>query len=250
MRDYDKIFDDPYSIKLLEPTSSRQSDEFIQGDFDGETITFNLHDYNFMYKHPLLYDIVLYDYLKCRTPDEIASVVKQVWEANKVSASTVRMLEIGAGSGAFGECMKSMVGVGELVGLDISAAAMEAARRDRPSIYDEYIVADLTALSPAVESQLRDFRFSCVGVASATGWGNHIPVAGFEKAFDLLIPGGWYIFHVKPNDPDPECVELCQWIETKIQSGQATQIYRGSHFHRLRTTGSEIFYDVVVAVKA
>ncbi len=250
MDNHSNRFDDPYSIKLLEPTSSRQSDEFIEGSFDGKRTRFNLHDYEFMYNHPLLYDIVLYDYLKCRTPDEIAAVVKRVWEANDVDASSIRMLEIGAGSGAFGECMRSVVGVGELVGLDISATAMKAAKRDRPSIYDDYVVADLTALGSVVEGKLRDSRFSCIGVASATGWGNHIPVAGFENAFDLLTPGGWFIFHVKPNDPDPECIELCRWIDKKIESGQAEQKYRGSHFHRLRTTGSEIFYDVVLVTRS
>ncbi|MEL6316754.1 MAG: methyltransferase domain-containing protein, partial [Pseudomonadota bacterium] len=229
--------------------SSKQSDEFFFAKIGGEDVRFNIHDYDSLYQHAWLYDIVLYKYLKCGTPSEIVSAMTEVWSSHDIDPSSIRMLEIGAGSGPFGQELKETVKVGHLVGLDISPHARTAALRDRPTIYDDYLVADLTALEAPDRDRLATAQLNCVGVASATGWGNHIPVAGFQSAFEMLPSGGWFIFHVKPNDPDPECIELCNWVETKAANGEMDQKYRRSHFHRNRSDGETIYYDVVIGRK-
>ncbi|MGD1869533.1 MAG: class I SAM-dependent DNA methyltransferase [Neomegalonema sp.] len=238
-----------YNVRFEQPGSARQDDEYMVADLDGETRRVNIHDYASMYQVPWLYDIALYHVLKCETPTEMSGAIKGVWDEHNVDMEGLRVLELGAGSGAFGHELRHTLGVGRLIGLDIEPKAAEAAKRDRPGLYDEYVVADLTALSTAEQEMLEDEQFNTVAMASATGWGNHIPMAGFEKGFELLRPGGWFIFHVTPNDPDPECIELCDWVQAKVDSGALRQAYRRSHFHRKSSNGSEIFYDVVLGVK-
>lgn len=248
MGDYDYI-PKLYDVTFDSPETTKQSDEFFWADVDGKRQRFNIHDYATLYRVPWLYDIALYHNLVCRTPTEMAAAIDGVWQAEGVDRSALRALELGAGSGAFGHELRQKLGVPHLEAIDICPEAAEAAARDRPGLYNAYHIDDLTALRPATEAGFRDTAFNVVAMASATGWGNHIPLAGFENSFDLLSPGGWYIFHVKPNDPDPECIELCAWVEHLVASGRLAQKHRGSHFHRKSSNGSDIYYDVVIGVK-
>lgn len=238
-----------YDVAFDAPSSDRQSDEFFSATIDGETRRFNIHDYDTLYGVPWLYDIALYHNLACATPTEMSGAIAKTLEAHGVNAASRRVLELGAGSGAFGHELRHTVGVGYLAGLDISERAALAAERDRAGLYDAYHVADLTALDETTKTAIAAAGVDTIAMASATGWGNHIPVAGFETSFQLLPTGGWYIFHVKPNDPDPECIDLCHWVDGKIRSGALDMKYRASHFHRESSGGGKIFYDVVIGVK-
>lgn len=238
-----------YDVEFEAPESSRQSDEYFLATVDGRRQRFNIHDYATLYRIPWLYDVALYHNLVCRTPTEMSGAIDRVWRDLGVERSSLRALELGAGSGVFGHELRHTLGIPHLEAIDICAEAAEAAERDRPGVYDAYHIDDLTDLSPQTEAALRAAGFNVVAMASATGWGNHIPLAGFEQSFDLLVPGGLFVFHVKPNDPDPECIELCNWVEAKVQSGRLDQKYRGSHFHRKSSNGSEIYYDVVIGTK-
>jgi SAM-dependent methyltransferase len=248
MSEYDYI-PKLYDVHYDAPETDRQSDEFFWATVDGRKQRFNIHDYATLYRVPWLYDIALYHNLVCRTPTEMSAAIDRVWKALEVDRSKLRALELGAGSGAFGHELRHTLHIPHLEAIDICPEAAEAAMRDRAGLYDAYHIDDLTKLSPTAEVALSKAAFNVVAMASATGWGNHIPLAGFETSFDLLVPGGWYIFHVKPNDPDPECIELCAWVANKVESGAMDQKYRGSHFHRKSSNGSDIYYDVVVGVK-
>ena len=247
MTEYDYI-PKVYNLKFEQPGTSRQSDEFFTATIEGKERRFNIHDYDTLYAVPWLYDIALYHGLECRTPTEMANAIDGVWADEKVDRQALRVLELGAGSGAFGQELRR-IGVGRLEALDISNLAAQAGGRDRPNLYDDYHVDDLTQLKDEVHAALCLAKFNVVAMASATGWGNHIPLDGFEQAFKLLQPSGWFIFHVKPNDPDPECIELCNWIERKFKDGELRQRYRASHFHRRSSNGQDIFYDVVIGTK-
>jgi SAM-dependent methyltransferase len=236
-----------YDINFPEKTGLSQGEEYFLFHQDGKEKRIGLHDYQTIYKYPMLYEALLYETLKCRTPSEICNVLNKVWEDR--DKSKLHMLEIGAGSGIFAEYLRKEVGITDISGLDIYEEAKQAAERDRPSLYSSYYVCDLTDLQPEMLAELQGQQFNCIGVASATGWGNHIPLKGFEQAFDLLAPGGWFIFHVKPNDPDPECVALNQWIGKKIDSKELDVRVRQSCFHRKGIDGTPIYYDVVVGVR-
>jgi hypothetical protein len=239
-----------YDVEYEAPETDRQSDEFFWANVDGRRQRYNIHDYATLYRVPWLYDIALYHNLVCRTPTEMSAAIDKVWQAARLDRAGLRALELGAGSGAFGHELRHTLGIRHLEAVDICPEAAVAGTRDRPHLYDAYHVDDLTALSPATQAAFRKAEFNVVAMASATGWGNHIPLEGFERSFEILIPGGWYIFHVKPNDPDPECIELCAWVADKVASGKMEQKYRSSHFHRKSSNGTDIYYDVVVGVKA
>ncbi|WP_123658970.1 methyltransferase domain-containing protein [Salinisphaera japonica] len=227
-----------------------QSAEGFSAIVDGTRTNFKMHDYPSMYRVPGLYDAMMFGMLGCRTPALLAKVVEVCLEASAFNGS-IRMLEIGAGSGAFAEQIRRRNFIVErLVGLDIHEEARSAAERDRPGVYDDYLICDLTRLDRHVAERIKDLSPNCVAVASATGWGNHIPVAGFQAAFDHLSDQGWFVFHVKPNDPDPECIALNEWITQLIASGSILNPTRGRIFHRENVDGNPIFYDYIVGQKA
>jgi len=248
MSRYDYI-PDLYNIKFLEPETSKQSDENFHAKVSNAVEVFNIHDYASLYRIPWLYDIALYHALQCKTPTEMSDAIAAVWAEAHVDTIGLRVLELGAGSGAFGYELRHTLRVGRLEAIDICPEAALAAERDRPGIYDAYYVDDLTNLSSATRSAFNAAQFNVVAVASATGWGNHIPLSGFQKGVDLLSAGGWFIFHVKPQDPDPECVQLCMWIDELLTSGRLTQVYRRPHFHRKSSNGTDITYDVIIGRK-
>ncbi len=239
-----------YDIRYQKPETAKQSDEYFSAEVNGERQLFNIHDYATLYRIPWLYDIALYHTLQCRTPTEMSDVLRTVWTQDNVVPEDLRVLELGAGSGAFGYELRNTLNVGRLDAIDICPEASIAAGRDRSGLYDAYFVDDLTKLRPETEAAFDAAQYNVVAVASATGWGNHIPIAGFQKGFDVLCSEGWFVFHVKPGDPDPECIELCAWIDDLIASGKLHQSYRGSHFHRKSSNGTEISYDVVIGRKA
>lgn len=250
MLDYDRMCRTMDIQPVISSDSrSSQSAEAFSAVVDGERQTFLMHDYPTMYKVAGLYDAMMFGMLSCRTPPLLAKVFEVCLEAMAFT-TPIRMLEIGAGSGAFGEQVKKRnFVVGRLVGLDNIKEAREAAARDRPSVYEDYLVCDLTRLDKSAVGSITRLEPNCVAVASATGWGNHIPVSGFQAAFDLLEKDGWFVFHVKPNDPDPECVALNQWIDHLVEDGKIENSTRGRIYHRQNVDGYPIFYDYVVGQK-
>lgn len=237
-----------YNVRFPDTKDLSQGEEFFYVQLNGEEKKMKLHDYEDLYKHPFLYEAILYDLLKCSTPQAICNLLKKALQENEVQAKDLRVLEMGAGSGIFGEALKNM-GVGYVAGLDIYEIAKEAAYRDRPSLYDKYYIEDLTQPSEDAVKDIEASKFNCVAVASATGWGNHIPVKGFDNAFNVLEDGGWFVYHVKRDAEDQECIDLCAWIDDKIESKIFEVKAQDSCFHRNSIQNVPIYYDVIIGTK-
>ena len=227
-------------------TGARQSEEEFWATVGGRRSKFSVHDYRSMYPVPWLYDSMIYGMLGCETPVRLALALHSYLADHGMNTGTVRVLEIGAGSGAFAHALRQASVTDSIIGLDLYEEARCAATRDRPSVYTDYLVDNLCALSGSARRRIGSYDPQCVAVASATGWGNHIPVEGFENAFGLLQSGGLFVFHVKPDDPDPECVALNTWIDDKIRNEEIVDVARESIFHRRSVSGGEIFYDFVI----
>lgn len=73
--------------------------------------------------------------------------------------SEVRLLEIAAGNGVSGEALAA-TGLHPTAGVDVLPEARAAARRDRPGLYDVYVVGDPCALDRAAVNVLRDRRLN------------------------------------------------------------------------------------------
>ncbi len=128
-------------------------------------------------------------------------------EAGRAAAGQ-RVLDFGAGNGIGGRELRG-AGVGHVVALDIEPAARAAALRDRPGVYDDYLVGDLAAGDGDLLRDLGERGLTAVVALSAVGVG-HVPPSTLARALDLLGPGGIYAFAVTralmPGSDDPEGV--------------------------------------------
>jgi predicted TPR repeat methyltransferase len=155
------------------------------------------HDYAALYAVPGLYERVFYDELGMRTTDELIDLYAAALETLGRPPAAERVLDLGAGNGIAGERLRAQ-GVGTVVGVDLEPAARDGAMRDRPGVYDDYLVADLGA-DPAARAALRERSFTSLLAVSAIGVG-HIPLELLADAIeDLLEPGGLFGFAVSDD---------------------------------------------------
>lgn len=167
--------------------------EYQDGDERRRT---GFHDYAAIYAVPGLYERVFYRELGMCSAATVVGEFARVLANEARDPAKERVLDVGAGNGIGGERLRQL-GVGHLVGLDLEPMAGEAARRDRPGLYDDYVVGDLLSLPAETFEWLRAQRFTAVLALAAIGVG-HIPPAALERALSLLDPAGLFAFAVTP----------------------------------------------------
>src|SRR5690606_24550547 len=172
-----------------------QDSEYCSVLLDGSWQQVRFHDYDRIFTIPGLYEQLFHDILDCRSPDVIGKLLKEELQRNNVPASSLRVLDLGAGNGVVGEQLRT-VGVGYLVGADILQEAKDAARRDRPEVYDDYHVVDMTQLTESEQDALAGHRFNALSCVAALGYGD-IPPEAFRAAFNFVSDGGWIAFTIK-----------------------------------------------------
>ena len=151
----------------------------------------DFHDYAALYGEPGLYERVFYDGLGMRSAEEVVGLYAGAIARDGGVAADERVLDLGAGNGIGGELLRA-AGVGSVVGLDLEPVAREAALRDRPGVYDDYLVADLGADPDALAGR----QFTAVVAVSAIGAG-HIPMAVLADTITgQLGRGGLFAFAV------------------------------------------------------
>ena len=103
-------------------------------------------------------------------------------------APSLNILDLGCGTGLFGEAIKDLKK--SLVGVDLSPRMIDKARQRQ--IYDELIVGDiLNYLAEANPSQ-----FDLIAATDVFIYvGNLQPI--FEQASRILAPGGWFTFSIE-----------------------------------------------------
>lgn len=162
---------------------------------DGEKETIRLHDYDRIFALPGLYEQLIYDRLKCQSPTRVVSSLHYALDQSDQQPEGLRVLDIGAGNGMVGEEI-ARHGAARIVGLDIIPEARDATERDRPGVYDDYYVVDLTDLSDDEREDLESWSFNCLVSVAALGFGD-LPVEAFVEAFNLVSDEGWVAFNVK-----------------------------------------------------
>ncbi len=165
-----------------------------------------------------------------------------------MKASDLRVLDVGAGNGMVGEEIRGL-GVDTIHGVDIIDEAAAAAHRDRPDIYDEYVVADLTALSPAQRDSLVAADLNTMTTVAALGFGD-MPPAAFAAAFNLIGTPGLLVFNIKEDfvsadDPSGFNTMIQRMFDEKVIVPLAEEHYR----HRLSVRGEPLHYLAFVARK-
>ena len=198
------------------------------------------HDYAAMYAVPGLYERAMYEELGMSTASEIPRLFGRTLDELGLAPAEQRVLDFGAGNGVSGERIRE-VGVGHLVGLDIEPMARVAALRDRPEVYDAYLVGDLTGDASPVVDELAGHDFTAMLAVAAVGIG-HVPPPALERAMGLVEPGGLFAFAVTPallpGSTDAEGLGtgypgyLAQVFETH------TILARHEYVHRQQTDGT------------
>ncbi len=172
-----------------------QSEAYFSVIEDGKPIKLRFHDYSEIFARPGLYEQLFYDRLKCTSPQKVAELLHRSLASELESCSELRIIDLGAGNGMMAERLRG-TGVSRIVGADIIPEARDAAFRDRPFVYDDYVVADFTKLSGEEKNDLKDWNFDCLTSVAALGFGD-IPPAAFFEALQLVATKGWVAFNIK-----------------------------------------------------
>lgn len=265
-----------------------QDDEWCEL-VDGEHVTrIRFHDYAQVYSIPGLYNQLFGgpdSETGCVSPQVMAGLLREqlplVLHDGDDSKPKLRVLDLGAGNGMMGEEIRCLVGgygegggtllVGRdstrLVGFDILPEAMAAAERERPGVYDAYVVADITeyvTAPPGDQAEAAVFAqgFNVLTSVSSLAFGDG-SVRVFKAAVSLVDEGGLLVFNLKEDFFDPvqpqdevkaadggdEVNGFSSLIRNAVENGVLSIVVKRRYCHRYSVTGEPLYYIAVVAVK-
>lgn len=225
-----------------------QDEEWVVVNIDRGWTKIRLHDYHEVFSVPGLYERWVYDILGCRSPAKIAELLGDALAGAGVDPASLCVLDLGAGNGCVAEEL-SCIGVKSFVGADILHEARDAAERDRPGLYGEYIVGDLTNLPADEQRTLDQQACNCLTCVAALGFGD-IPVEVFAAAFNQIEDGGWIAFTVKVDFLDEQDVSgFSRLIRAVLADGVLELSERGNYQHRLSTDGTPLEYVAFIGRK-
>ncbi len=242
---------DPVHFQLKLPSSEEaldQDEEWCEAVIDGETRRFRFHDYNEIYNVPGLYEAIFYDTLKCCSPRVVVQMLEDALREVDEPAETLRILDMGAGNGIVAEELRRRR-VDHIVGVDIIPEAKEAAERDRPSAYDDYVVADLTSLTPEQFKDFDEAEFNCLTLVAALGF-DDIPAAAFMNAFRFVNAPGWIVFNIKEEFlRDEDQGQFASLMDDLLKRDIIRMHAFKRYCHRLSVTGEKLYYAAIIARK-
>ena len=241
-----------YEIKLPPPgVRHEQDNEWCLVRVDGTERRIRFHDYGDIYRHDGLYEQLFYDVLECSSPETVVGLLREELARASADPAGLTALDIGAGNGMVAEELAA-AGIGSIVGVDIIPEAAEAAERDRPGLYDAYLVEDLTALSARARDALDEHDFTLLTCVAALGFGD-IPPAAFASAYDLLPTGAWLAFCIKEDFVESNGTPrggFAGLIRELVERGSLEVSARKRYRHRTATNGDPLHYVAFVARKA
>jgi predicted TPR repeat methyltransferase len=162
--------------------------------------------------------------------------------------SELRAFDLGAGNGMMGEQLRDL-GAEEVVGADLLPEAAAAAERDRPGVYDDYVVGDLTAVDDTVAEDLARRRFNCLTTVAALGFGD-IPPPVFTQACEFIEPDGWVVFNIKEDFlGSGDQTGFSRLVRESVEDGALELEAQRRYRHRLSVAGEPLYYAGLVARK-
>jgi SAM-dependent methyltransferase len=249
-RSADAIETDEFVLRLPDEADkgADQDEEWCEVERDGETRRLRFHDYSDIYSIPGLYERLIYEELRCDSPRVIARLLAGELERRDVDPATLRALDLGAGNGIVAEEL-ARVGVEHLVGIDIIPEAAEAAERDRPGLYDDYVVADLTEDNAEVRARLDSHELNCFTCVAALGFGD-IPPEVFIEALRRVNTPSLVAYNIKETflgEKDPS--GFSDLVEKLDAEGSLVTLAKERYQHRLSWAGEPLHYYAVLAEK-
>ncbi len=225
-----------------------QDEEWCELNWDGLWRRIRFHDYHEIYTVPGLYETIFYRLLRCNSPKRVAGLLNDVLSERDKGINGLKVLDVGAGNGMVGEELLNL-GVRKVVGIDIISQAKDATYRDRPWVYDDYIVANLCDLHERKEEQIREQNLNCLACVAALGYGD-IPTRAFTMAMDMVDTPAWLAFNIKEDflyadDSTGFCRLIHEMSKRRLIRIEAYQRYQ----HRLSIGGKPLHYVAMVARK-
>jgi predicted TPR repeat methyltransferase len=206
------------------------------------------HDYAELYRLRWLYDHLFYGLLECRSPRRVIGLLDEVHREGLTADQPLRVIDVGAGNGIVGQELKNS-GADYVLAIDILPEARVAADAERPGVYDDYVVGDLTSPTPELNRALRDARANCLTCVAALGFGD-IPPLAYANAVKFVAPGGLIAFNIKADFLDARYTYGFSELIRRAQSAGVLRIEAMRRYrHRLSTSGEPIFYTAIVATK-
>ena len=240
-----------FALHLPSPTSNGgldQDEEWCEIELDGERRRIRLHDYAAIFDVPGLYEHLFSELLECSSPEVVCGLLGTELHATGVDAESLTLLDFGAGNGMVGERIADL-GVDAIVGLDLLPEARDAALRDRPGIYEDYLALDLTDMSTGERDDLRSRDFNAMTCVAALGFGD-IPPLAFAEAFNLVSSPGCIAFNLRERfleDEDPG--GFGPFIGRMFDEDVLEERARVSYTHRVSVAGEDLTYLAMVATK-
>lgn len=222
-------------------TFSPDGEEWVEFGPAGARQRVGFHDYAAIYSVPGLYEYIFHETLGMRSTAEVVRLYGEALVAEQLDPAEQRVVDFGAGNGLGGAALRAL-GVGELVGVDVEPIARDAANRDRPGVYDHYLVGDLDACSDHDLDELRRRRPTAVLALSAVGLG-HVTPKALGRVMSLLPAGGIYGFAVDPvllpdsDDPTGQASGYPDFLRALRRD--TDQLREAAYVHRSRPDGSD-----------
>jgi hypothetical protein len=237
-----------YDVELDARSGRDQHEEVLTVRWaDGREESMRLHEYERVYAVPGLYEEVVQERLECASPQALADAVVAEAGVAGVTPGELRAFDLGAGNGVVGEELAAR-GIHVVAGADNIDAAREAAARDRPGLYAEYLTDALDDWG-RTERLIAEERLNLLTAAGALGRG-HIPQPAFARLWNLFPSGSWLAVTVHEDLARPGDDDLGDWLAAMEAGGGDTEIVRREPFrHRLTMAGDPITYLVVVGRK-
>ncbi|MFQ5982577.1 MAG: methyltransferase domain-containing protein [Woeseiaceae bacterium] len=225
-----------------------QDEEWCEIVVRGERRRIRFHDYADVFRISGLYEELFYENLECCSPSYLSNLLESVVREYGERPAELRVLDVGAGNGMVGDELHSL-GVQSIVGIDIIQEAKEAANRDRPDVYDDYRVTDLTDLPQSEEERLRRTNANCLITVAALGFGD-IPPLAFAKALDLISTPGWLGFNLKEDFlREQDTSGFSRLIRRLNRDSYIQTVCYRRYQHRISISGEPLFYVAVIAKK-
>lgn len=232
----------------IDDSSLDQDEEWCELYANGEWVRLRLHDYADIYAQPGLYEHLFAGLLECTSPERVVGLLCEVIRESEARVTCSSGIDLGAGNGMVGEQLRA-AGVRRLVGVDIIPEAAAAAERDRPGLYDDYVVADLCHPSERDRRRLRQFAPDLLVTVSALGFGD-IPPEAFWNALVSIQTPGWVAFNIKStflsgDDSTGFCRLIRALLDREVLQLQASRRYT----HRRNVQGEQLDYVAMVVKK-
>jgi len=228
--------------------AASQDTEWCEVTVGDEKLTIRFHDYHEIYAVPGLYERIFYDHLHCRSPEEVAGLLAEALDQAGDDPAGLIALDVGAGNGLVGEQLKRL-GVPAIVGVDIIEEAAAAAARDRPGVYDDYVVCDLTDLDAGERARIGDPAPTCMTTVAALGF-DDIPPRAFAEAYNMAAGEAWVAFNIKADFLDRvDESGFRGLIRRMVREDVFDSVASRRYIHRLSIAGEPLEYVAVVGRK-